>query len=450
MTITYDEAIKGLATSVLAELATVSVKRFGAKGDDSTDDTIALQKAIDYVAGKGGGTVVFPRGVYRVTQPLIAKQGVILQAQACNYQYIGGGVAHTVLKGTGAMRALILATGDVQGFGVEGLALSGDGTVESGIEIGGAYWCSFRQFNAFGFKGRAIWLKGGFNSRVHHALVTNCGYGLTSATAYVGVLDVGGTDHSLHDLEISYADGSTAPASYSSGMYVATIRLAGANHMLSGSIVAEFGEVGIAITGDHCKLTTTRADNNWGHGVVITGSNNSVAASATYENGKRGNGTYSGWRVSGFRNTLASVIDYCNDPARMKYGFEDAVQTAVADDRNRYNAWSSNCNAPFKGDSVVGSSPAQDGHVVTITSPGAGGVIDVRAARFVKLDFAATTITKITGGYAGKEITLFTGGSGMKLADNNQADGFYFGSGDVTLTPARGFRLTYVDGKWLA
>lgn len=44
----------------------VSVKDFGAKGDGFTDDTYAIQSAINYVQDMGGGIVRVPVGVYLV------------------------------------------------------------------------------------------------------------------------------------------------------------------------------------------------------------------------------------------------------------------------------------------------------------------------------------------------------------------------------------------------
>lgn len=47
----------------------LNVKDFGATGDGATDDTDAVQKAIDNIGG-GPGCLVFPRGTYKITRTL--------------------------------------------------------------------------------------------------------------------------------------------------------------------------------------------------------------------------------------------------------------------------------------------------------------------------------------------------------------------------------------------
>ena len=75
---------------------TVSVQDFGATGDGVTDDTAAIQAAINSFAttssasATGGGTVFFPAGKYRITSTLLIGYGVTLQGLgAGGYPFIG-------------------------------------------------------------------------------------------------------------------------------------------------------------------------------------------------------------------------------------------------------------------------------------------------------------------------------------------------------------------------
>ena len=49
---------------------TVSVKDFGAVGNGTTDDTVAIQAAINYTGSKLGGTILLPAGSYKITSTL--------------------------------------------------------------------------------------------------------------------------------------------------------------------------------------------------------------------------------------------------------------------------------------------------------------------------------------------------------------------------------------------
>ena len=82
--ITYTPAGTGaVATTVQAKLRQIiSVKDFGATGNGSTDDTLAIQKTIDYLSSIGGGTAQFPTGTYKISAKLtISSNSIFLSGE---------------------------------------------------------------------------------------------------------------------------------------------------------------------------------------------------------------------------------------------------------------------------------------------------------------------------------------------------------------------------------
>ena len=58
----------------------VSIRDFGAKSGGAVSNTKAIAAAIDAVAGKGGGTVVIPEGLW-LTGPIVLRSKVNLHAE---------------------------------------------------------------------------------------------------------------------------------------------------------------------------------------------------------------------------------------------------------------------------------------------------------------------------------------------------------------------------------
>jgi hypothetical protein len=74
---------------------TVSVKDFGAVGDGVTNDTAAIQAAIDAVSAAGGGMIIFPLGEYINSGVVILTDNVTLRGEgnATLIKYTGDGTA---------------------------------------------------------------------------------------------------------------------------------------------------------------------------------------------------------------------------------------------------------------------------------------------------------------------------------------------------------------------
>ena len=115
--VTYDPPFTdSVPYPVCEKLAqTVSVKDFGAVGDGVTDDTAAIQAAIDAVFAANGGTVFFPSGVY-ISNPLILKFKVSLMG-SCPQQLneISSLVVGTQLKLKDSANAALITTDKVNG-----------------------------------------------------------------------------------------------------------------------------------------------------------------------------------------------------------------------------------------------------------------------------------------------------------------------------------------------
>jgi hypothetical protein len=137
--VSYEPAGTGaVATNVQAKLRqTVSVKDFGAVGDGVTNDTAAIQAAIN--ANLNGGEIYFPPGTYKITSTLSKPQSFVgpsligagWDCTTFNYSTITAGTPCLYIQG---------GSGALSSITIEGIAFQGrnDGsTGTTGIFIDG-------------------------------------------------------------------------------------------------------------------------------------------------------------------------------------------------------------------------------------------------------------------------------------------------------------------------
>lgn len=136
--------IVGLTTEDMLNIQQVCVRRHGAVGDlnlgtgAGTDDTAAIQAAIDAVAAEGGGFVYFERGkAYKVTADIIVKENVRVDLNGATVAgYFNGGNASTFRLRSWS--ALFGGTVLVRSSGLPGISAPAHCPVTAGCRYGDA------------------------------------------------------------------------------------------------------------------------------------------------------------------------------------------------------------------------------------------------------------------------------------------------------------------------
>lgn len=164
-----DDRLKRDFGNVNAQLAQiVNVKSFGAVGDGITDDSVAIQAALDHIKEIGGGILVFPYATY-----LAAKR---LKIPSNTRIYCFGTIKKAVDPAREIFRTYNGFDGD--GFGgydanenivIECMNIDGNNQDVSGISIGHARNVVIRNVHGVGVGLHLVDLSG-----VDHARVENC------------------------------------------------------------------------------------------------------------------------------------------------------------------------------------------------------------------------------------------------------------------------------------
>jgi hypothetical protein len=324
--------------SVLTE--TVSVKRFGAKGDGSTNDTVAIQAAIDALATQTYQSVLgFPPGNYLVDQ-LVPRSGVVL------FYSMPPARLHSIMAprlvanpaGSGSM---FLTASTVTGFGIAGLYLIGRGAAvdQNAIELTNATSCLFSNIRFENFGGQCLIITGGVKTKVTNTYNPNCGAVVKAALR--GAFDIGGTEHELIDLEIGGGVGAVGSGTVASASLfnVALVLRAGAGCQLR-NVFTEFADIGIKLAGSSKNFfTTCIADNCPGHGMHEDGTSadNRWLGGRIHRCGHDADNTYYGfWSQGTGSRKVGMQVTGAGDTNRLKYAYYDDSGSGFDGNLNTY------------------------------------------------------------------------------------------------------------------
>ncbi|GAB2987262.1 glycosyl hydrolase family 28-related protein [Nocardioides montaniterrae] len=165
------------ATTSRGPIIDVTRSPYLAKGDGSTDDTAAIQKALDAAAAQApahGGRILLPPGVYKVRTLRLHT----------NVTLAGAGIQATILRSasTGSLLTGGAATNEIGTFAVRSLTLDGARSGFNGLDVHGYAWTAFeveiRSFRGHGIVSRhseAIDEQiGGMEARLTSVVVRDC------------------------------------------------------------------------------------------------------------------------------------------------------------------------------------------------------------------------------------------------------------------------------------
>jgi hypothetical protein len=192
----------GVKLIVLPGDAGMNVKAFGAKGDGTTSDTVAIQAAINSLAdsssdydparyANGGGTVYFPDGNYKITSPIAITHNVTLIGSS------SGGSKISASTNIDLIQIGYISTG-VADYGIvspsiRNLQLDGGGSAEAAITNRYGAVSNpvthglFEDLAIYGCK-VGIHFFGGWNNTFRNIQIRSDDYNATTSEGIIGII----------------------------------------------------------------------------------------------------------------------------------------------------------------------------------------------------------------------------------------------------------------------
>lgn len=257
-----------------------NVKENGAKGDGATNDTAAIQEAIDFIGDEGQGIVVVPPGVYVITTPLDFSSFASAGGKPCGFYMQKG----SKLVATQTMPYLI----NLQGSDVN--------QIQNGYFV-------FDQLDGLSFASFVVRLRNIVDSRIEFGIIQNGTQGLVADCTNAGKV----FNNMISALKITNC---ATHGFYVLGNIDASYHDFQGNHIEIMQIIA-CGSNGIQINDNlnnrswYNTFNIGAVESNGGYGIYDYSGGNVWTVSSTNNNGVKGIGGANGIK----KNTIMGYIE---------------------------------------------------------------------------------------------------------------------------------------------
>lgn len=319
----------------------VTPEQHGAEGDGTTDDTTAIQDAIDEVAATTGGIVAFTPGKTYRAGGLELKTGVILNGFGDGVKWADNNMTAKITPPTGWAGGWVVdsAVTQIRNAGVIGLGIlggvAGAGSPDTGgIRIQDGDWCTVDSITVGSVSLGAVNVNGTANIIRGNAL-SNTWEWRGTLSADEGVLKCTGTDFWIENNQVN---GLTELSSTISTTLDDLHKCANLFSLFTSWIIGgngEFSEVGWKISLYESVVMGIRGDTNPGVGIYITPS---VGGGTRYTNlmvlanclSPSANGVLSHMYVNDYKNHFDGItfgLDWTASGNTPRYGLVDFALT---------------------------------------------------------------------------------------------------------------------------
>lgn len=395
------------------------VRAYGAVGDGVTDDTAAIQAAIDAAFALGGGVVSLPPTRTYKAINLILKDGVILIGSPQGIGYLPTNITRTKIIAAGTGIVIDTSVGGATSAGVIGIDIKGLGpsVAVKGIRLRGGGWNHIKNVTVDNTSDEGIAITGGAANTLEDILITNAVMDRTQASI-IGAVDIDGTDNYLNRVEATIS-GSAEGTVQSANLYLIAILIRGSNNFISNS-VGEISDIGIYVSGFLNRFVNSRADLNYGHGWYVTGTSNQFSNNLALSNSQDATNTYDNWHATdaSSKNYYSNCMSQNLAAKVVRYGFFDNVNSDNSKNMYSNSMSSSSGTAEYYNQGYAGSAFLfPEGPFKSVTDNNATPTVE-GYTNFKISNTDNTTITNFLKGVGGQRINLLVSGSGTTTIEH--------------------------------